>query len=110
MATRGRKAILEVTPKQIEVYELILNHVKMYGFQPNLNELSRLLNIKLPATRERVHQLVNKGLFTTAPFKSERSLGFVGVKFAAYEVDQDGNPVSQTIDLGTHTLTIKPKV
>lgn len=105
-----RKPILEVTPKQAEVFELILNHVKEFGYQPTLAELSKLLKIETPAVRERVAQLVSKGLLGAAPPKGERCVRFKGLKFVAYEVDDEGKPLDgQEIALGDFVITVRRK-
>jgi hypothetical protein len=101
-----RKKILEVTPKQAEVYEILLNHVREFGFQPTTREIADLLGVQAPGIRERLAALVEKGFLEAPPHKTERRYGFPGVKFVAYLVDEDGNPREQTVRIGDREVKI----
>lgn len=105
----GRKASLEVSEKQLEVFELILNTVMEFGYQPSLRELKDLLGVSSPSIRARLIHLVAKGMLTPPPHGSERCYGFVGLKFLAYQTDASGNPLEKKVTVGDCEVTFKKK-
>ncbi|MBA4192023.1 MAG: hypothetical protein C0467_28930 [Planctomycetaceae bacterium] len=70
-----------------------------------------MLNVQRPAIRDRISQLIKKGLLKQPPAGSERRFGFVGVKFLPYLVDLVSDEIvsEQQYDLGEYTVTIKRK-
>lgn len=101
-----------VTPKQLEVYELLLNHVREHGFQPSLGELGRLIQggLSAPTVATRISHLVNKGMLLDTPHRTERCFGFVGLKFAPIMVDDKGNPLpDQEFEMGGCVITVTRK-
>lgn len=51
----------DITPKQLQLYNTIVDYVCMFGFQPNLTELGAKLKISRKAISDRLAQLTTKG-------------------------------------------------
>lgn len=108
----SRKKIQDVTPKQLEVFELLLGYVREHGYQPSLTELGQMVpgGISMPSTLARMAQLVEKGMLTQPPPRRDRCYGFPGLRFLAYQVGDDGNPLpDQSFEVGDCVVTIKKK-
>jgi hypothetical protein len=105
----GRKKDPEISTKQLEAYQILLNHVKEFGFQPNMVEMKQLLGVEAPSIRGRLKQLADKGLIDSAPSRAERCVRFKGIKFFAYRVDDGGNPLPDQFEVGDCVVVIKKK-
>jgi repressor LexA len=64
---------MNLTPKQLEVLELIKRHRKKHGYSPTMKELSLELNVSKVTVFERIEALIRKGALHREPNKA-RSL------------------------------------
>ena len=72
---------MNLTPKQLEVLELISRHRNEHGYSPTLKELSTELGVSKVTVFERVEALIRKGALHREPNKA-RSLSIAeGVEF-----------------------------
>jgi Mn-dependent DtxR family transcriptional regulator len=71
----------EVSAKQAEVWDYIVNHVCEHGFQPTAVDMAEHFKVTPAAVRERVTHLVRKGLLGLGARGTERSLDLMGLKF-----------------------------
>jgi repressor LexA len=61
---------MELTPRQLSVYEFILHHHQKYGMAPTVREICDSLGLKGPAGVHRIlHVLIEKGFIETTPGK-----------------------------------------
>ncbi|HBO56843.1 MAG TPA: repressor LexA [Opitutae bacterium] len=64
---------MNLTPKQLEVVELIRNHRNTNGFSPTMQELAEELGVSKVTVFERIEALIKKGALTREPNRA-RSL------------------------------------
>lgn len=94
----GRKPIEEITEKQREILELIINFVQENGYQPSRDQLAAMVGATRHAVNQRIEHLVNKGYLGFDSKGGERCLRICGVTFKAKLTNEILNPeVSKTL-------------
>lgn len=78
-----RKPIEEITDKQREILELIIEGVQKNGYQPSRAELAMATGTTRHAVTTKINHLVNKGYLEVASQGGERCLRICGVAFTA---------------------------
>lgn len=84
------KRVEEVTPKQLELYDFLVRHVEQFGYQPSLKEMGEAFGVTRNAVKDRVKQLVHKGLVALPAVYQDRCLGLPGLRFAAAHLPAPG--------------------
>lgn len=77
----GRKAIEEVTEKQREILELLIQMTMENGYQPSRADLAMATGTTRHAVSVKIQHLVNKGFLKVVDGGGERCLRILGVKF-----------------------------
>jgi len=81
--SRGRKPIEEITDKQKEVLQMIVEFIQEKGYQPSRQDLADRMGITRHAATQRVWQLSRKGFVRLQPGGGERCLILPGLRFEA---------------------------
>lgn len=84
----GRKPIEEITEKQKEILELIIEYVQENGHQPSRDQLAAMVGATRHAVNQRIEHLVNKGYLGFDSKGGERCLRIRGVAFTARLTDE----------------------
>ncbi|HFI5640643.1 LexA family protein [Raoultella planticola] len=76
----GLSSFQKLTPRQQEVFDLLVAFIKKHGYPPTARELSELIGAASPnAAAEHLRALCRKGVITIAPNMS-RGISIVGHK------------------------------
>ena len=84
----GRKPIEQITEKQREVLELVINFIEEKGYQPSRDELAAMVGATRHAVNQRIEHLINKGYLAYESKGGERCLRIRGVAFSARITDE----------------------
>lgn len=85
----GRKPIEEITEKQKEILELIIDFVEKNGHQPSRDQLAVMVGATRHAVNQRIEHLVKKGYLDYDSKGGERCLRIRGVGFAAHLIPDE---------------------
>ena len=70
---------MELTPRQLSVYEYILHHHQQYGIAPTVREICEYLGLKGPAGVHRIlNILIDKGFIESTPGKKRSWRAVIG--------------------------------
>jgi predicted transcriptional regulator len=81
-----------VSEKQFEVVQIIIEHVEKHGFQPTHGEIGDVLGITKTAVRQRLLEAAARGFIEVPVRGRERAVIIKGLRFKAYFEDSGQLP------------------
>ncbi|MGE3805858.1 MAG: LexA family protein [Gemmataceae bacterium] len=90
----GAQPEKEVSPKQLQVFLLIVGHIEQWGYQPTMEELAKILGIDRRSVHDRMRLLERKGWLELGKNR-DRAVILRGVNFRAVFTPERQNAIER---------------
>jgi SOS-response transcriptional repressor LexA len=92
------KRVEEITEKQGEVLNFLIDHVSKYGYQPSIGEMAKEFGITHVAMADRIRQLASKGVLDLPGPRQERCFLLRHYRFSPVLVEDLDCPAAAELD------------